>query len=80
MGHKFDSYSLYLNQTLGFSSSGAPDQGVSKALYLDALDKNGLGLYWAKPENEWPRNQDGKITMYTPPLNLGKQLEEIYNK
>jgi catechol 2,3-dioxygenase len=50
---------------------GAADHGVSEALYLRDPDQNGVELYWDRPEAEWPRTADGKIAMYTQPLDLG---------
>lgn len=63
----------------GYPLTGASDHGVSEALYLDDPDKNGVELYWDKPEEEWPRNEDGSIHMYTRPLDLddlGSELDE----
>ncbi|MCC5928702.1 MAG: VOC family protein [Cyclobacteriaceae bacterium] len=55
--------------------TGASDHGVSEAIYLDDPDKNGVELYWDRPIEEWPRNEDGSIQMYTRPLDLNKLLE-----
>ena len=49
---------------------GASDHGVSEALYLDDPDKNGVELYWDRPQDQWPKNEDGSIQMYTRPLDL----------
>jgi catechol 2,3-dioxygenase len=49
---------------------GAADHGVSEALYLRDPDKNGLELYWDKPEKEWPVDAEGNLNMYTRRLNL----------
>ncbi|MFK7954366.1 MAG: VOC family protein [Ekhidna sp.] len=57
--------------------SGASDHGVSEALYLNDPDKNGVELYWDKVREEWPKNDDGSIQMYTRPLNLAGLLEEL---
>lgn len=54
----------------GLSLSGASDHGVSKAIYLDDPDGNGIELYWDRPREEWPRNPDGSLTMYTRGLDL----------
>src|SRR5215211_7174561 len=32
--------------------SGASDHGVSQALYLNDLDRNGVELYWDRPKEE----------------------------
>jgi len=61
----------------GYPLTGASDHGVSEALYLDDPDKNGVELYWDKPENEWPRHEDGSLHMYTRPLDLESLLREV---
>ena len=55
---------------------GASDHGVSEALYLRDPDANGLELYRDRPEQEWPRNADGSIVMFTRPLDLEALLRE----
>jgi catechol 2,3-dioxygenase len=52
------------------SLEGASDHGVSEALYLRDPDENGIELYWDRPKEQWPRTRDGKISMYTRPLDL----------
>src|SRR6185503_6343669 len=49
---------------------GAADHGVSEALYLRDPDENGVELYWDRPKEQWPRDPDGKLAMYTRPLDL----------
>ncbi len=53
-----------------YAITGAADHGVSEAIYLDDPDKNGVELYWDRPQTEWPRNEDGGIDMYTHGLNM----------
>lgn len=53
---------------------GASDHGVSEALYLTDPDGNGIELYWDRPRDQWPRNPDGRLEMYTRPLNLEELL------
>ena len=55
---------------------GASDHGVSEAIYLRDPDGNGLELYWDRPREEWPRNPDGALTMFTKSLNLELLLAE----
>ena len=55
---------------------GASDHGVSEALYLRYPDGNGVELYWDRPKEDWPRNQEGEMVMYTRPLNLTALLAE----
>lgn len=61
---------LHRLQEQGYPLTGAADHGVSEALYLDDPDKNGVELYWDRPKEQWPRNADGTIQMYTRPLSL----------
>lgn len=58
----------------GVSLTGASDHGVSKAIYLDDPDGNGIELYWDRPREEWPRNPDGTLTMFTRGLDLNGLL------
>ncbi len=58
----------------------ASDHGVSEALYLNDPDKNGIELYWDRPEEEWPRTEDGLPDMYTQPLNINNMLNELKNE
>jgi catechol 2,3-dioxygenase len=55
---------------------GAADHGVSEALYLRDPDDNGVELYWDRPQKEWPRDREGKLAMYTRPLDLHSLLRE----
>src|SRR5437868_10261655 len=54
---------------------GASDHGVSEALYLRDPDRNGIELYWDRPQKEWPRTPDGRLSMYTKPLDLDALLK-----
>jgi len=49
---------------------GASDHGVSEALYLRDPDQNGVELYRDRPPEEWPRNADGSLAMFTRRLDL----------
>ena len=57
--------------------TGASDHGVSEAIYLDDPDGNGVELYWDKPRDQWPMDQEGTLNMYTKPLDLANLLFEI---
>lgn len=57
--------------------TGASDHGVSEAIYLDDPDGNGVELYWDRPPEQWPRNEDGGVEMFTAPLNLQSLLNEL---
>jgi len=58
------------------SRSGATDHGVSEAIYLRDPDGNGIELYRDRPREEWPRADDGEVTMYNAPLDLEALLAE----
>ncbi len=55
---------------------GASDHGVSEALYLRDPDENGVELYWDRPHSAWPRTPDGRLAMFTRPLDLDGLLRE----
>lgn len=55
---------------------GAADHGVSEAIYLRDPDGNGVELYWDRPKEQWPRNADGGLAMFTHPLDLEALLKE----
>lgn len=54
----------------GVTLEGASDHGVGEALYLLDPDRNGVELYWDRPEEQWPRDADGALAMTTAPLDL----------
>jgi catechol 2,3-dioxygenase len=60
----------------GISLDGASDHGVSEALYLRDPDENGVELYWDRPEADWPKTPDGKLAMFTHPLDLNSLLKQ----
>jgi catechol 2,3-dioxygenase len=60
----------------GIPLEGASDHGVSEAVYLRDPDGNGVELYRDRPETEWPRGPDGKLVMYTRPLDVEALLRE----
>lgn len=57
--------------------TGSADHGVSEAIYLDDPDRNGVELYWDKPEDKWPRDNDGNLQMITAPLDLENLLNLV---
>jgi catechol 2,3-dioxygenase len=61
----------------GVSLDGASDHGASEALYLRDPDENGIELYWDRPRDEWPRSADGKVAMFTGPLDLCSLMAEL---
>jgi catechol 2,3-dioxygenase len=54
---------------------GASDHGVSEAIYFADPDGNGIELYRDRPEEEWPRSQDGELLMVSAPLDLESLLQ-----
>jgi catechol 2,3-dioxygenase len=60
----------------GVPLDGASDHGVSEALYLRDPDENGIELYWDRPRDQWPRDGNGAIEMYTRGLDLAGLLGE----
>ena len=61
----------------GIRLDGASDHGVSEALYLRDPDQNGVELYWDKPRDQWPRDENGDIKMFTKPLDIRNLLSTI---
>ncbi len=55
---------------------GAADHGVSEAIYLRDPDQNGIELYRDRPREEWPKNDNGELEMFTEPLDLESLLKE----
>lgn len=55
---------------------GASDHGVSEALYLRDPDGNGLELYWDRKPEDWPRDDEGRLAMFTHRLDLSALLRE----
>ncbi len=58
----------------GIELEGAADHGVSEALYLRDPDDNGVELYWDKPREFWPINEDGSLSMTSERLDLDDLL------
>ena len=55
---------------------GATDHGVSEAIYLRDPDGNGIELYRDRPEEEWPRDAEGGLSMISARLDLDALLAE----
>jgi len=60
----------------GIPLDGASDHGVSEALYLRDPDQNGVELYRDRPQDEWPRNADGSLAMFTRRLDLDDLMRQ----
>lgn len=63
----------------GYPLTGASDHGVSEALYMNDPDGNGVELYWDRPKNEWPMDNDGNLLMSTESLDVHSLLREMEN-
>lgn len=57
-------------EAAGIPLDGASDHGVSQALYLRDPDGNGVELYWDRPPEDWPRDGEGNLAMFTRRLDL----------
>jgi catechol 2,3-dioxygenase len=53
-----------------YQITGASDHGVSEAIYLNDPDQNGVELYWDRPQELWPKDEAGELTMYTRRLDV----------
>ena len=61
----------------GIRLDGASDHGVSEAIYLRDPDQNGIELYRDRPQEEWPRPDEGDgVAMVTLPLDVEALLAE----
>jgi len=67
---------LHRLQQAGVPLDGSADHGVSEALYLRDPDGNGLELYWDRPRKSWPTDDEGRVLMYTRPLDLEDLLRQ----
>ena len=63
----------------GWKLDGASDHGTHEALYLRDPDENGLELAWDRPENEWPRDAEGKLAFVRSQPDLDSLLAEAAN-
>src|SRR3982750_159381 len=55
-------------------TAGIPLHGASEALYLRDPDENGVELYRDRPTEQWPRNADGSLAMFTHRLDIDDLL------
>lgn len=54
----------------GIPLDGAADHGVSEAVYLRDPDQNGVELYVDKPQDQWPRDENGNLQMVNDRLDV----------
>src|SRR5580765_454199 len=57
-------------QAAGIKLDGASYHGISEPLYLRDPDENGVELYRDRDPSEWPRDAEGRLTMFTRRLDL----------
>ena len=60
----------------GWPLDGASDHGVSEAIYLRDPDGNGVELYHDRAREEWPRDAEGGLAMFTRRLDVRGLLAE----
>ncbi len=60
----------------GIQLDGAADHGVSEAVYLRDPDGNGVELYWDKPREQWPVDDEGRLAMGNWRLDVEGLLAE----
>tara|TARA_R110000782_G_C14753755_1_gene407462 strand:+ start:513 stop:1013 length:501 start_codon:yes stop_codon:yes gene_type:complete len=60
----------------GIPLDGAADHGVSEAIYLRDPDGNGVEIYRDRPEQDWPRDNQGALKMGNASLDLNALLAE----
>jgi catechol 2,3-dioxygenase len=60
----------------GVTLTGASDHGVSEAIYFRDPDDNGIELYHDLPREQWPRQEDGALRIYSEPLDVHALLAE----
>jgi catechol 2,3-dioxygenase len=58
------------------SAGGSPPPPGRTGLYLRDPDQNGVELYWDRPRDVWPQTDDGRLAMFTRPLDLRRLLAE----
>jgi len=56
---------------------GVSDHGVSEAIYLKDPDDNGIEIYFDKPREKWQYDSEGKLVMFTRPLDINNLLQEL---
>jgi catechol 2,3-dioxygenase len=67
---------LHRVREAGIQLDGASDHGVSEALYLRDPDQNGVELYWDRPVEDWPRDANSGIAMFTKRLDLDELMKQ----
>jgi catechol 2,3-dioxygenase len=60
----------------GVPLDGAADHAVSEAVDLHDPDGNGIELYRDRPEEEWPRNDEGNLILTNARLDVAALVAE----
>jgi catechol 2,3-dioxygenase len=55
----------------------ASDHGTHEAIYISDPDGNDLELAWDRPQDQWPRDADGRIAMSFGDLDLEDLRAEL---
>jgi catechol 2,3-dioxygenase len=63
-----------------YQITGASDHGVSEAIYLNDPDENGVELYWDRPRDQWPLDEQGNLTMFTKRLDIEGLMATLEEK
>ncbi|WCT13928.1 VOC family protein [Mucilaginibacter jinjuensis] len=63
-----------------YQITGASDHGVSEAIYLNDPDENGVELYWDRPRDQWPTDEQGNLTMFTKRLDIEGLMATLEEK
>ncbi len=63
-----------------YQITGASDHGVSEAIYLNDPDENGVELYWDRPRDQWPLDEQGNFTMFTKRLDIEGLMATLEEK
>jgi catechol 2,3-dioxygenase len=53
------------------------DHGTHEAVYISDPDGNDLELYWDRPQEEWPRDAEGRLGFAGGDLDLEGLLSEL---
>jgi catechol 2,3-dioxygenase len=61
----------------GYPLTGMSDHGVSEAIYLNDPDGNGVELYWDRPREAWPLDENGALAMGSQALDAKGLLAEL---
>lgn len=60
--------------------TGASDHGVSEAIYLNDPDGNGIEIYADRSMNDWPKDFDGSIQMFTEAMDAHEVIAAGYDQ